>query len=83
MLASLLVALSSSQPALAAGIDPYVTRYLRVSEPVPIQVDGQGTTRLFSAMELSAGKRLFEDNCKTCHVGGATLPNPSVSLSLA
>lgn len=83
VVANLMITLFVSQSALAVGIDPYVIRYLRVSEPVPIQVDSQGTMRLFSAMELSAGKRLFEDNCKTCHVGGATLPNPPVSLSLA
>jgi hypothetical protein len=37
----------------------------------------------FTALDLSAGKQLFESNCINCHVGGATLPNPRVSLSLA
>jgi photosystem II cytochrome c550 len=50
---------------------------------VSIPVNAQGETRLFSVAELSTGKRLFEDSCKTCHVGGTTLPNPPISLSLA
>ncbi|XHX80578.1 MAG: photosystem II cytochrome PsbV2 [Stenomitos frigidus ULC029] len=69
-------------PANAAG-DAYVTRYLRVTEPVPLVLDEQGNTRFFAAEELSAGKQLFERNCLNCHVGGATLPDPTVSLSLA
>jgi photosystem II cytochrome c550 len=73
--------LLAPQPVLAAA-DSYVTRYLKVSEPVPLEVDAQGQTRLFSAEDLSAGKRLFEQNCLNCHVGGATLPDPTISLSL-
>lgn len=69
-------------PAHAAG-DAYVTRYLRVTEPVPLVLDEQGNTRLFAAAELSTGKQLFERNCLNCHVGGATLPDPTVSLALA
>lgn len=69
------------QPVLAAA-DSYVTRYLKVSEPVALELDAQGHTRLFSAEDFSAGKRLFEQNCLNCHVGGATLPDPTISLSL-
>lgn len=71
-----------SCPAIAAGIDPYVTRYLRVTEPISLELDRQGNTRLFSAVELSKGKALFEKNCLSCHVGGTTLPDPTVPLSL-
>lgn len=78
-LVCLLLAIDS--PAYAA--DAYVTRYLRVTEPVALALDDQGQTRLFTAEELSAGKQLFERNCLNCHVGGATLPDPTVSLSLA
>ncbi len=67
----------------AAAADSYVTRYLRVTDSVPLTLDQQGNTRPFSAAELSAGKQLFERNCLSCHVGGATLPDPTVSLSLA
>ncbi len=73
--------LLAPQPVLAAA-DSYVTRYLKVSEPVAVELDAQGHTRLFSAEDFSAGKRLFEQNCLNCHVGGATLPDPTISLSL-
>lgn len=65
-----------------AAIDPYVTRYLRVTEPVALNLDHQGNARLFTAAELSKGKALFEKNCLSCHVGGTTLPDPTVPLSL-
>ncbi len=73
--------LLAPQPVLAAA-DSYVTRYLKVTEPVAMELDGEGHTRLFSAEDFSAGKQLFEQNCLNCHVGGATLPDPTVSLSL-
>lgn len=73
--------LLAPQPVLAAA-DSYVTRYLKVSEPVALELDAEGHTRLFSAENFSAGKRLFEQNCLNCHVGGATLPDPTISLSL-
>ena len=69
-------------PALAGAIDPYVKRYLRVIEPIPVKIDAQGQTQMFSPESLSNGKRIFEENCKNCHVGGANLPYPAVSLAL-
>jgi photosystem II cytochrome c550 len=73
--------LLTPQPVLAAT--NYVTRYLQVTEPVPMELDAEGHTQLFSAQDLTAGKQLFEQNCLNCHVGGATLPDPTISLSLA
>lgn len=70
-----------SSPAEAA-VDSYVVRYLRVKDPITLDADGQGETQQFSLEEISEGKQLFERNCLTCHVGGATLPDPRVSLSL-
>ncbi|KAM3115273.1 photosystem II cytochrome PsbV2 [Phormidesmis sp. 146-33] len=67
-------------PAYAA--DKYVTNYLKVIDPVSLELDHQGNSRLFSAEELASGKKVFEQSCLTCHVGGATLPNPKVPLSL-
>lgn len=69
--------------AQAGDLDTYVVKFLKVQEPVPIVVDAQGNTRNFSAEEISEGKRLFENNCLNCHVGGSTLPDPRISLSLA
>lgn len=79
ILAPMLAVFTVSLPAQAA-IDPYITRYLRVTEPIAINVNEQGETRLYSAEALSRGKKLFEKNCLSCHVGGATLPNPLVPL---
>lgn len=73
--------LSFSTPSWAE-VDVYVSKFLDVKEPVSLIMDAQGQTRLFSASDLSAGKRFFEDNCKNCHVGGSTLPDPTVPLSL-
>lgn len=83
VLAVAMVALLQSSPALAANIDPYVVRYLRVTDPIALQLNEQGETRSFSPQDLSVGKELFSSNCMNCHVGGATLPDPQVSLALA
>jgi len=71
-----------SSPVVAGSVDPYITRYLRVTDPIPLAIDHKGNTRLFNAEELSKGKALFEKNCLSCHVGGTTLPDPTVPLSL-
>ncbi len=70
-----------SSPAQAA-VDNYVRRYLDVQEPIALDIDGKGQTKLFSGEDLSVGKELFEAHCINCHVGGATLPDPTVSLAL-
>lgn len=72
----------ASFPVQAATVDSYVTRYLKATAPVSLAVDNQGQVRSFSPTDLSDGKHLFEGSCKNCHVGGATLPDPLVSLSL-
>ncbi len=78
----ILVAISlHSSPALAA-VDPYIQRYLHITEPIDLQLNEQGETRSFSPENLSDGKQLFTQSCMNCHVGGATLPDPQVSLSL-
>ncbi|HEY9833439.1 MAG TPA: photosystem II cytochrome PsbV2 [Stenomitos sp.] len=70
-----------TSPAQAAT-DSYVRRYLDVKEPISLPLDGKGQTKLFSGEDLSFGKELFEAHCLNCHVGGATLPDPTVSLAL-
>jgi photosystem II cytochrome c550 len=70
-----------SLPAWAA-VDGFVIQHLKASEPVPIVMDAQGTTRNFDATELTEGLNLFNDNCKSCHIGGLNRQSPSVSLSL-
>lgn len=70
------------QPAHADSIEPYLRRYLQVTGPVPLKVNEQGETRLFSPDQISEGKSLFLKNCMNCHVGGSNLPVPSVTLSM-
>ncbi len=82
VLAVVLVVMLPHSTALAASGDRYVVRYLHVTEPIALDLNGQGQTRPFSPDDLSRGKQLFENNCMNCHVGGATLPDPQVSLSL-
>ncbi|MGF1494574.1 MAG: photosystem II cytochrome PsbV2 [Microcoleaceae cyanobacterium] len=84
LLATLLVCLgglSWGSPAQAQTVDSYVRRYL-ASEPVEIQADPQGNSKIFTPEELTKGKELFEASCLNCHTGGLTLPYPQVSLSL-
>ncbi|AFY58739.1 photosystem II cytochrome PsbV2 [Rivularia sp. PCC 7116] len=81
-IAVLITVSSNCIPAQAAGIEPYISRYLRVREPIALELDDVGNQREFSPQELSDGKRYFEDSCINCHVGGSTLPNPKESLAL-
>ncbi|MEO1131139.1 MAG: photosystem II cytochrome PsbV2 [Cyanobacteria bacterium J06639_1] len=65
-----------------AKVDAYVTNYLRVRDPIELPWDASDLVVSVTPEQLSEGKRFFESNCINCHVGGATLPNPTVTLSL-
>lgn len=92
ILGVLLVGIGAIAPfgasASASRIDPYVARFFEATEPVALPYSSGSTsspaadTQLFTAEEFSQGKHLFEENCINCHVGGITLPDPDVSLSL-
>lgn len=69
-------------PSPAQAADHYVSEFLKAVEPVPVKLNDQGETQLVSPNDLITGKALFKTNCINCHVGGSTLPNPVVSLSL-
>ena len=69
-----------SSPAHAA-VDKYVRRFL-AKEPISLDVDAKGQTKQFSPEDLSAGKELLETSCINWHVGGATLPDPTLSLAM-
>ncbi len=75
-----LVAMLQS-PALAATIDPYLTRYLHVTEPIALQLNEQGETRSFLPEDLSRGKQLFASSCMelSCRWSNFT-KSPSFSL---
>jgi photosystem II cytochrome c550 len=65
-----------------ARIDTYVNQYLQVSGPIELPADASGTPVTITPEQLEAGKVLFQNNCLNCHVGGSTLPDPRISLSL-
>ena len=53
-----------------------------------VTLDTKGNTVIITAEQTKRGKRLFNNACGTCHVGGVTKTNPNVvldveSLSLA
>ncbi len=59
-----------------------MVRFLHVTAPIDLVLNESGETRSYSPEALTRGKELFENSCLNCHVGGATLPDPQVSLSL-
>jgi photosystem II cytochrome c550 len=69
--------------AEAANVDPYVPRFLKVKESIDLPLNTSGETKSFSGEAITKGLRLFKANCINCHVGGNTLPDPEISLSLA
>ncbi len=64
-----------------ARIDAYVNQYLQVSGPIELRYDTDAMLTV-EPSQLEHGKALFQEACINCHVGGVTLPDPSVSLSL-
>jgi photosystem II cytochrome c550 len=78
-------AIGSFSPAALAAPDPYVAQYLKVlpGASASLPVDATGQTKSFDYDQLLVGKELFGQNCLSCHVGGTSLGNPEVSLSLA
>ena len=45
-----------------------------------VALDSKGNTVVISAEQVKRGKRLFNNACGTCHVGGLTKTNPNVGL---
>ena len=45
-----------------------------------VTVDSSGTTTVLTPEQVKRGKRLFNNACGTCHVGGLTKTNPNVGL---
>merc|ERR1712217_894122 len=47
-----------------------------------VPVDGSGRRVLLTSQELKRGKRLFNNACAVCHVGGLTKTNPNIGLDM-
>lgn len=47
-----------------------------------VTLDAKGSTVVLSPEQVKRGKRLFNNACGTCHVGGLTKTNPNVGLDV-
>lgn len=47
-----------------------------------VTLDSKGSTVILSPEQVKRGKRLFNNACGTCHVGGLTKTNPNVGLDV-
>ena len=45
-----------------------------------VTLDGKGNSVVLTPEQVKRGKRLFNNACFTCHVGGLTKTNPNVGL---
>jgi photosystem II cytochrome c550 len=46
-----------------------------------VLLNNGGETTVITLTQVSRGKRLFNDKCSGCHVGGVTKTDPNVTLS--
>jgi len=47
-----------------------------------IPLDGKGNSVVMTPEQVKRGKRLFNNACAICHVGGLTKTNPNVGLDI-
>jgi photosystem II cytochrome c550 len=47
-----------------------------------VTLDAEGSKVVLTLEQVKRGKRLFNNACAFCHVGGVTKPNPNVGLDL-
>jgi photosystem II cytochrome c550 len=47
-----------------------------------VALDAKGNTVVLSVEQIKRGKRLFNNACAICHVGGLTKTNPNVGLDV-
>ena len=47
-----------------------------------IPLDGKGNSVVLTPEQVKRGKRLFNNACAVCHVGGLTKTNPNVGLDI-
>jgi len=49
-------------------------------DTITVTLDGKGNSVVLTPEQVKRGKRLFNNACGTCHVGGLTKTNPNVGL---
>ena len=62
---------SNANPANALELD---------EDTRTVVLDSKGNTVVITSEQVKRGKRLFNNACGTCHVGGLTKTNPNVGL---
>jgi photosystem II cytochrome c550 len=70
-LATSLLVTSNIQPAQALELD---------EDTRTVTLDAKGNSVVLTPEQVKRGKRLFNNACGTCHVGGLTKTNPNVGL---
>lgn len=56
---------------------------LELNEEVrTVKLNPEGETVVLSLQEVEQGKKIFNDSCSQCHLGGRTKTNPNVTLKL-
>ena len=72
VLASLLIT-TNSKPVSALELD---------EDTRTVSLDAKGNSVVLTPEQVKRGKRLFNNACGTCHVGGVTKTNPNVGLDV-
>jgi photosystem II cytochrome c550 len=63
------------------GINTSVVNALELDEDTrTVPLDAKGNSVIMTPEQVKRGKRLFNNACGTCHVGGLTKTNPNVGL---
>lgn len=47
-----------------------------------VALNNEGQTIILTQEQIKRGKRLFNNNCSICHVGGITKTNPNIGLDM-
>ena len=66
---------------VAGGLNVNPAYALELDEDTrTLTLDAKGNTVIVTPEQVKRGKRLFNNACGTCHVGGLTKTNPNVGL---
>jgi photosystem II cytochrome c550 len=75
------IALASTLAAVLFSTNISPVQALELDEDTrTVTLDGKGNSVVLTAEQVKRGKRLFNNACGTCHVGGLTKTNPNVGL---
>jgi len=75
------IALASTLAAVLFSTNISPVQALELDEDTrTVTLDGEGNSVVLTAEQVKRGKRLFNNACGTCHVGGLTKTNPNVGL---